>query len=175
MRVLGVDPGTIRTGWGVVERQGGRLIAIDAGVIRCRDADPLEVRLRRIHEGLAEVALRCLPTVVAVEDIFFAKHANAALKLGHARGVALLAAAQRDLEVHAYPPAVVKRSLVGRGAAEKEQVARLVAALLGIRDLPLDATDALAVAITHLNAAQSPLAELMRGATSRTATMRRRR
>src|SRR5688572_3312937 len=144
MRILGIDPGTLRTGWGVIEVAGVRLAGVEAGVIRAGDGDPLEQRLCVIHEGLAEVIERLAPVAVAVEDIFFAKHANAALKLGHARGVALLAAAQADLAVHAYPPAVVKRSLVGRGAADKQQVARIIGALLGWRDLPLDATDALA-------------------------------
>jgi crossover junction endodeoxyribonuclease RuvC len=158
MRVLGIDPGTVRTGWGVVERNGSKLVGIEAGVIGAREGEALERRLLAIHEGLTEVIARHHPTAVAVEDIFFAKHANAALKLGHARGVALLAAAKAGLDVHAYPPATVKRALVGRGAADKEQIARLVSTLLGMRDLPVDASDALAVAITHLHAAASPLA-----------------
>ena len=96
------------------------------------------------------------PEAVAVEDIFFAKYANAALKLGHARGVALLAAAELELEVHEYPPAIVKRTVVGRGAADKMQVARLITALLGLKEPPEeDAADALAVAITHIQASRS--------------------
>ena len=92
---------------------------------------------------------------MAIEDIFFGKFANAALKLGHARGVALLAAAQAELPVHSYPPTVVKRTVVGRGRATKEQVSRLVGAILGWRELPaIDATDALAAAITHAQAHQ---------------------
>ena len=157
MRVLGVDPGTVRTGWGVVERHGSKLVGIAAGVIKAGEDGPLPERLLAIHTGLAEVIARYEPEAVAVEDIFFAKHPNAALKLGHARGVALLAAAQSDLAVHAYPPATVKRALVGRGAADKEQIARLVGTLLGMRDRPPDASDALAVAIIHLNASASSL------------------
>ena len=160
MRILGIDPGTVRTGWGVVEIAGARVVGVEAGVIRAADDDALELRLCAIHAGLSEVIRRLAPAAVAVEDIFFAKHPNAALKLGHARGVALLAAAQAELVVHPYPPAVVKRSLVGRGAAQKEQVARIIGALLGWRDLPIDATDALAVAITHANASRSALAAL---------------
>ena len=96
------------------------------------------------------------PEAVAVEEIFFAKYANAALKLGHARGVALLVAAQSEIAVHEYPPAIVKRTVVGRGAADKVQVGRLVTALLGLREPPQeDAADALAVAITHIQASRS--------------------
>lgn len=152
MRVLGIDPGTVRTGYGVVEQDGTRLIGIAAGVIKEKDTAPLEVRLKTIFDGLSEVIREHRPTHVAVEDIFFAKFPNAALKLGHARGVALLAAANAGLEVHAYPPAVVKQAIGGRGRAEKTQVARMVGAILGWATLPaIDATDALAVAITHAN------------------------
>jgi crossover junction endodeoxyribonuclease RuvC len=109
-----------------------------------------------IHQGLQQVIAEHQPEAVAVEEIFFAKYANAALKLGHARGVALLAAAESELEVHEYPPAIVKRTVVGRGAADKTQVARLVTALLGLTTPPEeDAADALAVAITHIQASRS--------------------
>ena len=113
----------------------------------------MELRLKAIHTGLAEVIAEYVPASVAVEDVFFAKHANAALKLGHARGVALLAAASASLSVHAYAPALVKKTVAGRGSAKKDQVAHLVGALLGIRKLPAeDACDALAIAITHMQA-----------------------
>ncbi len=152
-RVLGIDPGSIRTGWGVVERHGTRARGIAAGVIRVPERAPLAQRLEAMHRGLAEVLAAHRPDAVAVEDIFFARYAQAALMLGHARGVALLAVAQAGLSVAAYPPAVVKRAIVGSGRAEKPQVARLVAAVLGLKELPgVDATDALAVALTHLNA-----------------------
>ncbi|MFW5875847.1 MAG: crossover junction endodeoxyribonuclease RuvC [Myxococcota bacterium] len=155
MRVLGLDPGTVRTGWGVVERQGPRLRHCSAGVIRVPEGLPLHERLQRIHTGLVEVIEQTAPQVVAVEDIFYAKHANAALKLGHVRGVALLVAANAALEVHAYPPATVKKAVVGRGRADKRQVARLVGAILHLKELPgVDATDALAIAITHLSVAR---------------------
>jgi crossover junction endodeoxyribonuclease RuvC len=96
------------------------------------------------------------PTAVALEDIFHARFANSALKLGHARGVAMLVGAQAGLPIAAYPPALVKRSIAGRGQADKAQVARIVGVILGLRDLPdLDATDALAIAITHAQAAQT--------------------
>ena len=156
MRVLGIDPGSRRTGWGVVQLEGTRLQHVAAGTISVPEKLPLSERLRRIHLGLAEVIAAHAPEAVAVEEIFFAKYANAALKLGHARGVALLVAAQSEIAVHEYPPAIVKRTVVGRGGADKVQVGRLVTALLGLREPPEeDAADALAVAITHIQASRS--------------------
>ncbi|HSN84539.1 MAG TPA: crossover junction endodeoxyribonuclease RuvC [Polyangiales bacterium] len=156
MRVLGIDPGSRRTGWGVVQLEGTRLRHIGAGTIMLSDKTPLPNRLRVIHEELAGIIALHRPDTMAVEEIFFAKYANAALKLGHARGVALLVAAQSEIGVHEYPPAIVKRTIVGRGAADKAQVGRLVMALLGLGTPPEeDAADALAVAITHIQAARS--------------------
>ncbi len=140
MRVLGIDPGSRRTGWGVVELDGTRLRHIAAGTIASSSRASLPDRLRIIHEGLQQVIAEHSPEAVAVEEIFFAKHANAALKLGHARGVALLVAAESNLAVHEYPPAIVKRTVVGRGLAAP---------------LEVDASDALAVAITHIQAFRS--------------------
>jgi crossover junction endodeoxyribonuclease RuvC len=157
MRVLGIDPGSRRTGWGVVELEGTRLRQIAAGTIAVQEKLALAKRLRTIHAELERVIEAHAPEAVAVEEIFFAKYANAALKLGHARGVALLVAAQSELPVHEYPPAIVKRTVVGRGAADKVQVGRLVSALLGLKEPPEeDAADALAVAITHIQASRSP-------------------
>ncbi len=156
MLVLGIDPGSRRTGWGVVRLEGTRLHHVGAGTIAVPEKWPLAKRLHRIHQGLEQVISEHRPEAVAVEEIFFAKYANAALKLGHARGVALLAAAEAGLEVHEYPPAIVKRTVVGRGAADKTQVARLITALLGLNAPPEeDAADALAVAITHIQASRS--------------------
>jgi crossover junction endodeoxyribonuclease RuvC len=156
-RVLGLDPGSVRTGWGVVEWDGPRARGVAAGVIRVPEGLPIAERLQRIHAGVVEVLALHKPDAVAVEDIFFARYAQAALILGHARGVAVLAAAQANLSVAAYPPALVKRSLLGSGRADKQQVAQLVGAVLGLHDLPsLDATDALAIALTHLNATRMP-------------------
>jgi crossover junction endodeoxyribonuclease RuvC len=152
MIILGVDPGTIRTGWGVVRREGPRLAGIAAGVITADKDAPLPERLLAIEEGLREVLQRHSPDCMAVEDVF-AKHARAALTLGQARGVVLLVGARAGLSVSAYPPAVVKRSVAGRGQAPKEQLGRIVAAMLGLREPPPpDAGDALAIAITHANA-----------------------
>ena len=156
MRVLGIDPGSRRTGWGVVQLEGTRLRQIAAGTITAPERLALADRLRKIHEGLRRVIEAHAPEAMAVEEIFFAKYANAALKLGHARGVALLAAAQFEIAVHEYPPAIVKRTVVGRGAADKVQVTRLVSAILGLQTPPEeDAADALAVAITHIQASRS--------------------
>lgn len=155
LRVLGLDPGSVRTGWGVVEWDGQKPRGIAAGVIRVPETAPIAERLKRIHAGVCEVLALHKPNTVAVEDIFFARYPRAALMLGHARGVAVLAAAQAELSVTAYPPAVVKRALVGSGRADKQQVAQLVGAVLGWKELPaVDATDALAIALTHLNASR---------------------
>lgn len=156
MRVLGIDPGSRRTGWGVVQLEGTRLRYVGAGTIAVPAKLALAKRLHLIYQGLQRVIAEHQPETVAVEEIFFAKYANAALKLGHARGVALLAAAESELEVHEYPPAIVKRTVVGRGAADKTQVGRLITAMLGLKVAPEeDAADALAVAITHIQASRS--------------------
>jgi len=151
-RVLGLDPGSVRTGWGVVERHGHTARGIAAGVIRVSERAPLAERLEAVHRGVCAVLAEHRPDAVAIEEVFFARYAQAALVLGHARGVAMLAAAQAGLAIATYPPTVVKRAVVGTGKAEKAQVAQLVGALLGWTELPgPDATDALAIAITHLN------------------------
>jgi len=155
VRVLGIDPGTIRTGWGVVEPDGPRMRHVASGTIECGQKQPLPLRLRTIHRELTEILSTHRPDEVAVEDVFFSQHPNAALKLGHARGVALVVAANADLPVFTYPASVVKRSIVGRGRAGKGQVAQIVAAILQLRTLPgEDATDALAIALTHAQAAR---------------------
>ncbi len=157
MRVLGIDPGTLRTGWGVAEKKRTKLKGVDAGVISLRDKDPLADRLEIIYDRLDALIEAHRPDVVAVETVFYAKHANAAIKLGHVRGVVLLLVAKRQLPLAEYEPALVKRTVAGRGAADKDQIARVVGAMLGLTELPAhDATDALAIAITHLSA--SPLA-----------------
>jgi crossover junction endodeoxyribonuclease RuvC len=158
MRVLGIDPGSRRTGWGVVQLEGTRLRQVGAGTIALPEKLPLPERLHLIHQELARIVAAHQPDAVAVEEIFFAKYANAALKLGHARGIALLVAAESQIGVHEYPPAIVKRTIVGRGGADKVQIGRLVSALLGLGTPPEeDAADALAVAITHIQAARSRL------------------
>jgi crossover junction endodeoxyribonuclease RuvC len=156
MIILGVDPGTLHTGWGVIEVQRPKLLAIAAGVIETDADSPLQTRLLAIHRGLTDVIARYKPQQMAVEDMFHAKNASSALKLGHARGVILLVGAEAGLPIGAYAPALVKRAIAGRGQAEKGQVARVVGAILGLRTtLPADASDALAIAITHANSMPS--------------------
>ena len=153
LRILGLDPGSRVTGYGVIEEIGrGKASLVSAGVVRTPDKEEFSLRLKIIFEGLREVIARHCPNEAAVEDVFAAKNVRSALKLGQARGVALLAAAQSGLPVFEYPPAVVKMSLVGAGRADKEQVRAMVARLLRCpRDLPLDASDALAAALAHLH------------------------
>jgi len=123
-------------------------------VIRLDPKAPLADRLETLYDRLAALVDEHQPAVLAVEDVFYAKYPNAAIKLGHVRGVVLLLAAQRGLELAQYAPALVKRTVAGRGAADKAQVGRLVGKMLGLEEtLGADATDALAVAITHLSAA----------------------
>lgn len=154
MRVLGIDPGTRKTGWGVVEKSGTRIRLIASGIVRTGSGKvALPQRLLRIHDALQIAISEHKPDEVALEDIFFAKYANAAMKLGHARGAAMLVAAQAGLRLTEYPPALVKRTVVGKGAATKDQVGRLVMVILGLKTHPgEDAADALAVALTHLMA-----------------------
>lgn len=151
VRVLGIDPGTRKLGWGVVERRGAKLHAIAAGVVTLDPTTPLDRRLARAFDQVEAMIEDHAPDAIAVEDIFFAKYASAAIKLGHVRGVVLLAAARADKPLTEWPPALVKRTVAGRGAAGKIQVGRVVAAALGLATVPpVDAADALAIAITHL-------------------------
>jgi crossover junction endodeoxyribonuclease RuvC len=153
MRVIGIDPGSRLTGWGVIDRTGNRLQGIAAGVIQANAQAPLHERLCAIYTSLKEVMVTYEPQVMAIEDLFFAaKYVQAALTLGHARGVILLAAAEKGLPIHSYAPAVVKRAIAGSGRAEKHQVARMVEGLLGWQKMMQpDTTDALAIALTHLS------------------------
>lgn len=152
MIVLGVDPGTSATGYGVVDRgAAGTLRLVECGVIRPPAGAPLAVRLQDIFEELTALIGRHAPDVLAVESVFVAKNARSALVLGHARGVILLAAAQAGLEVAEYPPATVKKAVVGAGAATKAQIQLMVAHILHLRTppQPSDAADGVAVALTH--------------------------
>lgn len=152
--MLGIDPGTRKLGWGVVERRGAKLVAIAAGVVSLPAREPLASRLAQAFEAIEAILEDHTPTVVAVESVFYARFPAATIQLAHVRGVALLAAERRALAIAEYPPALVKRTVAGRGAAEKQQVARVVAATLGLRAAPpSDAADALAIAITHLSSA----------------------
>jgi len=157
MIAVGIDPGTRRTGWAIVRRDGGRLARIDSGTIVLDEHAPLAERLVLLERRLDEMLSTSGPDEAAVEDLFISKNAMSALKLGHARGVALLVLARRGLPVSAYPPALVKRSVVGRGRAAKGQVRLVVQAILGMSAAPgEDEADALAIAICHLNASRFP-------------------
>jgi crossover junction endodeoxyribonuclease RuvC len=149
LRVLGIDPGSRTTGWGVVERVGGRLRCVAAGVVRTRPVDPMPTRLQAIHRGLVAVLAEHGPTEVAMEEIFTHKSAASALVLGQARGVALLCVA--GLPLHTYNASTIKKTASGSGKADKAQVARMVRMLLGLdAEAPADQTDALAIALTHV-------------------------
>lgn len=152
MRVLGIDPGTRFTGFGVVEEVNGRLCHVGHGVVKATADAPLEHRLHQIWKRLSDALVEYQPDVVAVEGVFSHKNARSALILGHARGIALLVAAQRGLAVHEYSPARVKKSVGASGVDGKGAVARMVQTFLRVTALErADASDALAVAICHLN------------------------
>lgn len=155
MRVLGIDPGTANTGYGVVERRGGRMVALDGGVIATRPGVAHEARLAAIHERACALIAEHEPQVVALEDLFFGLNARSAFAVGQARGVVMLAAGQRGIPCASYTPQQVKGAVCGSGRADKGQVARMVQALLGLTELPRPdhASDALAVAICHVNRA----------------------
>ncbi len=151
MRVLGIDCGTERTGYGVIDSDGRSHALVEAGVVKTDVGEPLEMRLLTIARGLREVISRFRPEAAAVEQVFHAANAKTALKLAHARGAALLTVAEAGLELGEYSPLEVKTSVVGYGRAEKSQVQMMVASLLGLAR-PLDsedASDAAAVAICH--------------------------
>jgi crossover junction endodeoxyribonuclease RuvC len=151
LRVLGVDPGTRLMGWGVVDAQGTRLTAVAAGVLRASPRDPIELRLAALAQGLRAVIAEHLPAEAALEEVFFGRDAQAAVRIGEGRGAALLVLAQAGLPVGHYANNVVKKAVTGRGRATKERVLAMLVRLLGIPAAPetLDASDALALAVCH--------------------------
>lgn len=153
MRIFGIDPGSERTGYGCVETDGRRHHLIACGAITAAARDPFPQRLARIHRELASLLVSHRPDCVAVESVFHAVNARSALKLGHARGVAILAAVEAGCDVVEYTPAAIKRAVVGYGRADKHQVQQMIKLLLGLAKAPTphDAADALAVAICHLH------------------------
>jgi len=156
MRVLGIDCGGEYTGYGVVEmNSAGTLTCLKCGAIKLSPREPLARRLSRIYEGLGALIEEHRPDEVAIEGIFYALNVKSALKLGQVRGVAMLSAASAGLEVAEYSPLTIKASVVGYGRAEKQQVQHMVMQLLGLAELPepMDASDALAIAICHLHTA----------------------
>jgi crossover junction endodeoxyribonuclease RuvC len=148
--VLGIDPGTASTGYGVVKGDGLGLVSlVECGVIRTRPRDSLPTRLREIYEGVSELLTRHKPDALSVEDVFYAKNVRTTVVLGHARGVVLLAGEQAGVSIHELPPAEIKKAVVGNGAATKEQVQFMVARLLRLKTAPQpsDAADGVAAAL----------------------------
>jgi crossover junction endodeoxyribonuclease RuvC len=159
MVVLGIDPGTAQTGYGVVAGDGAlRVSLVECGVIRTRPRDPLATRLKEIHDGIAELIARHRPDVLAVEDVFYAKNVRTTVVLGHARGVILLAGEEAGIDICEFPPAEVKKAVVGTGAATKEQVQFMLTRLLRLRSVPApsDAADGVAAALACLMGARAP-------------------
>ncbi|HEX2637652.1 MAG TPA: crossover junction endodeoxyribonuclease RuvC [Gemmatimonadales bacterium] len=153
MKVLGIDPGTAILGYGVVESGSGRHPRLlECGTLTTTAGDPLPARLRVLHDGTTALLVRHTPDAMAVESAFFGKNVRTTVVLSHARGVILLAAEQAGVPVAEYSPAQVKKTVVGRGAALKPQVAYMVAQLLRLREppAPADAADGVALALTHL-------------------------
>lgn len=164
--VLGIDPGTAVTGYGVVRFDGRVATLVECGVIRTTARDPLPQRLLEIHEGVVELIARHRPDTLCVEDVFYARNVRTTVVLGHARGVILLAAQQSALRIVESPPAEIKKAITGTGAATKEQVQFMVTKLLRLRTAPqpADAADGVAAA---LSACMTPALRLARATPSR--------
>jgi crossover junction endodeoxyribonuclease RuvC len=155
VRILGIDPGLVRCGWGVVDHRSGRAGYVACGVITPPTDAPLAERLSAIHRGIVEVIAAHSPTDAAIEETFVNASPISALKLGHARAAAMLAASLQGLAVAEYAPTVVKQAVTGKGRAEKDQVAAMVRLLLPGAKATADAADALAVAVCHAHHAST--------------------
>jgi crossover junction endodeoxyribonuclease RuvC len=153
MRVLGIDPGSETLGWGVIEGNGLKYAAVDFGVVRSNARQAFSKRLANIYEGVSVVIENLQPDVLSIEEAFYAVNAGVAIKLGQVRGVILLLAEQRGLEIAEYAPRLIKQTVVGYGNAEKHQVQEMVKMLLKLKVVPAphDAADALAIAICHFH------------------------
>jgi crossover junction endodeoxyribonuclease RuvC len=151
--VLGVDPGTLVTGFGVIEQGKQGYTLLDCGVIRSRPESSMPIRLKTIYAALQSIIAAYQPDEFAIESAFHGKNAQSALKLGHARGVAILAAVEHEMPTAEYSPREVKKAVVGVGTASKEQVRFMVRTLLNVdtRKMVLDASDAIAVALCHFH------------------------
>ena len=158
MRIFGIDPGSERTGYGCIDTDGSRSRLVVCGVITLPARTLFSDKLTRIYDELTLLLVRHRPACVAIEDVFFARNARSALKLGHVRGVAMLAASKVGLPVAEYAPAEVKRAVVGYGRADKRQVQQMIVLLLGLDEAPspYDVSDALAIAVCHAHNASSP-------------------
>ena len=152
MLVLGVDPGSRVTGFGLIEKKDNRMICVHAGTISSSGTVPFYERIHTIFQSMVEIMSYYKPEEMAIEDIFFAKNVKSSMKLGHARGAALIAAVQCNIKVFEYTPLEIKKSVVGYGRATKEQVRSMAQIILNLKTQPnLDTSDALATAICHLN------------------------
>lgn len=157
MIVLGIDPGTATTGYGVVRGDGSGLVSlVECGVIRTRPREPLSARLREIYDGVSELLERHRPRAISVEDVFYARNVRTTVVLGHARGVILLAAEQHGIHIHELPPAEIKKAVVGTGIATKEQVQFMLTRLLRLKAVPQpsDAADGVAAALAYVMSAR---------------------
>jgi crossover junction endodeoxyribonuclease RuvC len=162
--VLGIDPGTAITGYGLVRERDDELALVDYGAITTPSDQPLPARLQIIYRDLADLVARHQPDVAAVEELFFSRNVRTALSVGQARGVALLALAEGQLPIHEYKPLEVKQAIAGYGGADKHQVQEMVRMLLNLDHIPQpdDAADAVAVAVCHIHSAR--MAALIAGA-----------
>ena len=152
MLVLGVDPGSRVTGFGLVEKEGAGMRCIRSGIIRLPGEAPFYERIHRIYQTMTEIMERHRPDQLAIEDCFFAKNVKSSLKIGHARGAVLIAAVECGLQIFEYTPLEIKKAVAGYGSASKEQVRSMIRWMLKMQsEPPLDASDALATAICHLN------------------------
>ncbi|MBU0990293.1 MAG: crossover junction endodeoxyribonuclease RuvC [Proteobacteria bacterium] len=152
MLVLGVDPGSRITGYGLVEKKNNDITYVDSGLIRSSNKTPFYKRIHKIFESMVEIMGHYHPQEMAIEDLFYAKNIQSSLKLGHARGAVLIAAVQCGIPIFEYTPLEIKKSVVGYGRADKEQVRSMVRVILRFKgDLTLDTSDALATAICHVN------------------------
>lgn len=151
MTILGIDPGTARAGWGLIEERGGTIRAVSYGCITTDKSDAAEVRLSRVFHAMIRLLTEHKPDSTSVEDLFFSTNAKTAIAVGQARGVILLASAEQRIPVYTYSPVAVKKAVCGVGNASKEQVGRMVTQLLGLSEIPKpdDTADALAIAVTH--------------------------
>jgi crossover junction endodeoxyribonuclease RuvC len=153
MRILGVDPGTVVTGFGIIEKRGNDYFIVDYGCINLSSQEFFHKRLQIIYKEISRVISQHKPDEFAIEDLFYAENAKVALKMGHARGVAILAAVNHQIPTSEYSPREIKQSVVGNGGASKQQVQKMVQQLLRMSEVPepYDASDALAVALCHLH------------------------
>lgn len=152
MRVIGIDPGTRVCGYGVIESRNGEINHITSGIIKPASALAIPERLKSIYDSILRVIEEHSPDIMSIEDVFFSKNVKSAIKLGEARGVALLAASSAGISIYEYPPTKVKLALTGRGRANKTEVQKMLFRILGVSDFETeDASDAVAIALCHIN------------------------